>query len=80
MAVSNPVTLIPLESALITLRYAGTQPLLSAVDSRILGALSHATAIRSVDMRARIKMKILDFFIVAPIIIPFIANRIREAL
>ena len=79
MAVSNPVTLIPLESALITLRYAGTQPLLSVVDSRILGALSHATAIRSVDMRARIKMKTLDFFIVAPII-PLIANRIREAL
>ena len=45
-----------------------------------VGALSHATAIRSVDMRARIKMKTLDFFIIAPIIIPLIANRIREAL
>ena len=44
-----------------------------------VGALSHATAIRSVDMRARIKMKTLDFFIIAPII-PLIANRIREAL
>ena len=80
MAVSNPDTLIPLESALITLRYAGTQPLLSTIESRILGALSHATAIRSVDMRARIKMKTLDFFIIAPIIIPLIADRIREAL